>query len=255
MACIYTFEKIDRCPWCQSSSRDNLWKDQFGHVVCRCKDCGTVYASERLDAKSREVYWNGYNSKVHQSDKVLVDQRKQMYEIEYRFISDFIKDNCRVLDVGCGKGDFLQLFKEHGHKAFGVEIGKEAYDEALKSGIDVYFGEFPDIEELEFYDLVIFRGSIQYFTDPKKYFEKCVEILDLEGLVYIYYANTAAFCFELFKDKFTVPVSGFDYYGTNECILADYFGHKGFVKIATKDYYEDTPYANYESDILRVRRL
>lgn len=73
-----------------------------------------------------------------------------------------------------------------------------------------------------------------------------------DGFVYIYYVNTAAFSFELFENKFTVPISGLDYYGTNEAILTDFFHRHGMIKIATRDYYEGTPYADYEADINKV---
>ena len=46
-----------------------------------------------------------------------------------------------VLDVGCGRGEFLRLLREAGVRAFGVEINPIAVDECRAAGLDVVLGD------------------------------------------------------------------------------------------------------------------
>lgn len=249
------YERVIDCPWCHNSL-DNffyLYRDNMDCEIVKCNNCGCVFAKKRINDSGRKKYWKNYMTRVHEADKKRVDQRKKMYTIEYEFIREFCPTGL-VLDVGCGRGDFMELFSRGGYVAEGVEYGEEAYHKALELGRKVRLGELPQLEFDKKYDIIIFRGCIQYFPNPKDYFEKAISLLNEDGMIYIYFANIDAFCFELFKNRFTVPVTGADYIGFNDGMLMEYFNQKGLHKVAVRDYYVGTPYADYENDVLKVAK-
>ncbi len=177
-----------------------------------------------------------------------------MYELDYYFISNYMTEGSVVLDVGCGEGDFLDLFKNNGHKTFGVEFGHQAA-EISRQKHKCYEGVFPDLDIAESFDLIIFRGTLQYFESPKRYIDKAVSLLKQNGLIFILAANMDSFCFSLFKDKFPVPVTGADFIHYTEPVLDKYFCmEKGLKKISSRYFYEETPYSDVENDILKVVR-
>ena len=180
-----------------------------------------------------------------------MEKREQMYELEFNFISRFI-DRCSVLDVGCGGGDFLQLFKDHGYLVEGVEYGEEAALVTSDKGIKCYQGELPQLFFEKKYDLIILRGTIQYFPSPVDYLTKCVNLLSEGGMIYINYINTGSFCFNLYGNLFNNSVTSADNVGFNGKILDEFFTNSHMKLLAERDYYLETPYANPIEDIIKV---
>ena len=90
---------------------------------------------------------------------------------EFKIISDFIKKNTRVLDVGCGDGtlmEFLQKNKEIDIR--GIEISKVNSQKCVSKGLTVIEGDaerdlyqFPDSS----FDFVILSQTLQAFLNPE----------------------------------------------------------------------------------------
>ena len=237
------FKPVKQCPWCENERKEYVYNSLFDSTVYKCKECGLLYSDKILNKSGLEKYWSNYSSQVHTIDASKNYMRLKMYEIEYNFIRQFIEPQSKVLDVGCGEGGFLQLFKEDGYRTFGVEYGIEAADYSRKMGHEIFVGELPDLVIEEKFDLIIFRGTIQYLIDPKKYFETAIELLSENGLIYITSSpNSESICSQLFKEKFVLPVTPLDYYMFSERILTNYFENNHMHKLAEKYFYEETPY-------------
>ncbi|WP_455656990.1 class I SAM-dependent methyltransferase [Phascolarctobacterium sp.] len=248
------FETLEKCPWGgDKTAVEFLYKDFMGCEIVRCKKCGLVFAKKRLNKTGLVKYWSDYLSRVHLHDSTAVDKRNKMYEIDYKLINEYVKEG-KILDVGCGNGSFLKLFEINGYDASGVEFGKEAADNA-SSEHKIYYGEFPKLAFKDKYDLIIFRGVLQYVPEPKAYLEKGIELLAPNGHIFITaQPNMDSLCFNLFKENFTQPVTGVDFIGYTERLFTGYFTAKRFKKVAEKYFYEGTPYANIEEDILKVAK-
>lgn len=248
------FEHILQCPWCETKEFILEYKNDYECDVVRCPKCGLVYAKKILANEGKQKYWDTYLSTVHQSSTDHVKKRRKMYQIEFEYIHRMMQlgDYSKILDVGCGNGEFLELFAQENYQCFGVEYGAEAAKEAGKKFM-IYQGEFPLLNIEEHFDLIIFRGSIQYFVNPKSYFQKAIELLNPGGLIFITSSpNANALCFKLFGKKFTLPVSVCDYCAYHEELLVTYFESQKLNLVNSYHFYEETPYADYKNDILAV---
>jgi methionine biosynthesis protein MetW len=84
---------------------------------------------------------------------------------DYAAILRMVERGSRVLDLGCGKGDLLNLLvKEKAVKAQGIELREESIYECVEKGLTVLhgdieggLGEFPD----KSFDYVILNQSMQ----------------------------------------------------------------------------------------------
>ncbi len=97
----------------------------------------------------------------------------------------------RVLDVGCGNGDFLLSLKRRGWKVHGVEFSAEAAELARSRGIDVVHGElksaaFPD----GFFDVVTLWHVAEHLPDPLAEFAEVRRILRDDGLFVLEVPNS-----------------------------------------------------------------
>jgi SAM-dependent methyltransferase len=77
------------------------------------------------------------------------------FEEEFRGSKEDVKDSYRdlaalfgegpVLDIGFGRGEFLELLGERGIEAVGVEVDRALVDGARESGLDVHWGDGLDM--------------------------------------------------------------------------------------------------------------
>ena len=102
----------------------------------------------------------------------------------------------RLLDVGCGNGDFLLKMKECGMKVFGIEPSAHGYSICKARGLNVLnsFLEkagFPD----EFFDVVTVNHVLEHTPDPKKTLSYVKRILKPSGIAIIQVPNLRSFAF------------------------------------------------------------
>ena len=92
------------------------------------------------------------------------EKRVQSYKNEYKKITQYVKEG-NVLDVGCGMGEFLELFSENSWNRFGIEVSEHAAKAAQEKSIHMI-----NFENTKFsFDLIILRGVFQHLEFPIYY--------------------------------------------------------------------------------------
>ncbi len=92
--------------------------------------------------------------------------------VDHKLIVETVKENSKVLDLGCGDGSLLALLiKEKKAHASGIEINEQAIYEAMAKGVSVSHGDIDtgleDYSSKRF-DYVILNESLQEVLHPKK---------------------------------------------------------------------------------------
>lgn len=173
--------------------------------------------------------------------------REKMYLQEIgRLIKhfDFFKKGERVLDIGCGGGGFLSLFGPNWEK-YGMEISDYARKLANDRGVITDF-EIKD----NFFDLIIFRGTIQHIPDPIHRIEQCFYWLRRGGgIVFLATPNTNSLVFKLFNDLPMIN-SQRNFLLPSDKMLKQILQNFGFTNIEFEYPYLSSPYANLPKDIL-----
>ena len=90
---------------------------------------------------------------------------------EYKIISNIIKENSRVLDVGCDDGSLMEFLKKDKNIDIrGIEISKEKVQTCISKGLTVIEGDaefdlkqFPD----KSFDYVVLGQTLQAFINPE----------------------------------------------------------------------------------------
>ena len=99
---------------------------------------------------------------------------------EYKIIADIIKENSRVLDVGCDDGSLMEfLKKEKSVDIRGIEISKEKVQTCISKGLTVIEGDaefdlkqFPD----KSFDYVVLGQTLQAFINPEMVIKELLRV-------------------------------------------------------------------------------
>lgn len=91
--------------------------------------------------------------------------------LDYKTILNYIEPRSRVLDLGCGDGELLQLLiKEKACQGAGIEIDEKAVYQCIAKGITVSHGDISnglkDYSDKRF-DYVILNESLQQVLNPQ----------------------------------------------------------------------------------------
>jgi len=93
-------------------------------------------------------------------------QRLKQFDLEKDYFKKFtgegIFQSGKILDVGCSTGKFLESIKWNHDGRYGMEISQ--YAKEIAQGRGVKFTK--SLDDSDFFDLIVFRGTIQYLLSP-----------------------------------------------------------------------------------------
>jgi len=72
----------------------------------------------------------------------------------------------RILDMGCGNGDFMKYCQSLGMKTTGLSISNQQVEELKKQGLDVYLGDYRELQPqfIGEMDVITYWGSLEHIT-------------------------------------------------------------------------------------------
>ena len=223
------------CNYCDLDDTRALFKkkDKFGTTedefgVVECQRCGLLYVNPRpTPAEMNQFYPETYSWKETFEAGSFLTQWIRKLEKGYRY--HLLKDeaskvakwsgkrSARVLDIGCGAGDRLDVFRSMRFETYGVETSDSAdyAKERLKLNVikgDLFSARFPD----DFFDLVTLYNVLEHTHDPVRICKEIQRILKKDGVLIIQVPNKDCLQFKIFKERwaaFDVPRDLY-YFGT-----------------------------------------
>ena len=188
------------CPICGTPSRTIISKfDRRFKILphAKCDECALVRHEFMLsDEQLAEYYSESYRNDYQwvNSGPTSKHIKKRVSEAKSRLnkLQPFLKKYPRVLDFGCGSGEFIDLMQDSGALASGFEPGKLYSSYAKdKKGLDVQNCGWENYECADKLDVVTAFHVFEHLTDPLKAFKKAVSWLNVGGLIYIEVPNMA----------------------------------------------------------------
>lgn len=113
-------------------TEDTLHQDHGADVeVCQCASCGLVQLNNAPVPYYREVIRAAGFS----------EEMKEFRRMQFReWVDKYALTDKKVLEIGCGRGEYLSLLQEVGVNAFGVEYAEASVDFCRKQGLSVSRG-------------------------------------------------------------------------------------------------------------------
>ncbi len=177
---------------CEGFDGSYLYKD-----ICirKCNNCGHLYNDlSEIELRNLTKYYEEEYAPSNLSSKDKNGDRPGSYNIHsvvryeqlYKFILPYIKEDSRILDVGCALGGFLKFLKNKREykNLYGIEpieaYVKEANNENIKNG-NVYNIPFEDNS----FDIIILDQVLEHLSNLKLAMKEIKRVLVKGGLCYI----------------------------------------------------------------------
>ena len=186
------------------------------------------------------------------SDRMGKDLRRlKSYDLEKKFILENI-DNLkgRVLDIGCGSGFFLKTISWEG-EINGIEINERAKEVAQKNGHKFE----KDLDSKNYFDAIIFRGSLHLIPHPFTTIEKCFQALKPGGKLFVLASpNSDGIIHRIFNDMHIFKKGAVNW-RISKNNLKEVCENFGLIHKQTRCNYLNSPYCDFISDHIKFLKL
>ena len=257
----------NKCPWCGSDKAQiNLWlKDDFlskeDFHICECLNCGLLYTMPRPSKdkigeyyKSEEYYSHQENKKgfiPRLYEKVKKVNLKHKYELATKGLS-----TGKLLDIGCGVGDFLHTAEAQGWQCTGVEPSEEAKAIA-RQRTQAKLLSSEDQEQLPdaSFDVITLWHVLEHVDDLRWQVAQLQRLIKPNGRIVIAVPNYKSYDGQFYKEHwaaYDVPrhLSHF-----NRITLAKILKTKDLKLVKTDKLKWDAYYISYMSEQYKIHKL
>jgi 2-polyprenyl-3-methyl-5-hydroxy-6-metoxy-1,4-benzoquinol methylase len=231
-----------------------LWAKQGYLEAQRCNACGMISVNPHFSEAGLNLLYSEYFA-YRQEDLLLKEQRDVTYLIDRDWVSAFVSGG-RLLDVGCSGGFFLSKFPADRWDRHGVEIAADAAEFARREfGLPVQAGNLLELEFDAPFDLVMMRGVVEHFNDPRSVLEKCCQLVKPGGHLFLTATPAGdSFAFDVYREKWRLftPLEHIHFFSVT--LLSRLLAEFGLVPVSHHYQYEETPYANPGEDFKQIRQ-
>jgi len=177
-----------------------------------------------MTLERKKVHEN-YHSKTKTQYKI-IKENNFTYRHLIKYINKYLKDGCKILDIGCGAGTLDLYFASKGFNVTGIDISKNAIHTCNKSKENFYFpnlkfkvDDFQNSKLKEKYEFIIFTEVIEHLEKDDIQLKKINGLLKPGGILFLSTPSSNAPMYRMgFADDFDKKVGHLRRYNKKKII-------------------------------------
>ncbi|MBD3316728.1 MAG: methyltransferase domain-containing protein [Chitinivibrionales bacterium] len=159
------------CPLCGSEDRRLLFVVK-GFTLVRCRSCTLVYVNPRIrNEKIYDIYSDHYfksNESGYDNYELAAHLRVRTFRRWYQEIKPYLLiQGGPALDIGCAAGYFLDILREEGWNAEGIELDPEMRAQVRAKGFSVSDKPIEHFDGDKRYDLITLFDVLEHLPKLK----------------------------------------------------------------------------------------
>jgi 2-polyprenyl-3-methyl-5-hydroxy-6-metoxy-1,4-benzoquinol methylase len=181
--------RYDLCPCCKSQLLSQVGVIKYSKDISyagipieltnlpelwKCNKCQSWFTQNRIsETDSIDLYSAG---SAWSSDSFIQSKTQEVID----FFDSLITPDCKVLDIGCANGAFLDYAKQQGAMTFGLEYSRSNLDE-LELKQHTGYADWSNINES--FDLIVAFDVVEHLYDLDSFMDCCFSHLSKDGLL------------------------------------------------------------------------
>jgi len=194
---------ISTCPICSGTefiahlSCTDYTASQEHFSLIRCTKCKFVFTNPRPNDESLATYYISDKYISHTGDnktfinKIYLQARKITLRRKRKLVRKYSLEN-KILDVGCGTGEFLNEMKSHGWRIFGVEPSPSARESAEKKTETKICKSLNDVSENNFNAITLWH-VLEHLPDLNLALQTLHQLINETGTIFIAVPNLQSY--------------------------------------------------------------
>jgi 2-polyprenyl-3-methyl-5-hydroxy-6-metoxy-1,4-benzoquinol methylase len=165
-----------------------------------------------------------------------------------RHIGALNNNKNRLLDIGCGNGNFLVFADSLGWNVMGLDVDKGAVNSALSKDINVQLGGIESLNKAYKFDIITLNHVIEHVYNPAELIQKCYQHLNPGGKLWLETPNINSIGLNVYKEYWRglEPPRHLILY--NMQTLSNLLSHTGFHTITQKKHGLSGVYMGIQSE-------
>lgn len=204
------------CKLCNSTQTKKLFESNNIHgrfilssdtfQVYKCSNCGVMFLDDievNSSYYSKYYFPEYYETKFHNAfiNKIInliinisiIFKENQILRNYHNIANNKLK----ILDIGCGNGEFLSRISNTKFEKFGIEINAEGYELCKGKNLKVFNKELKDLKfQDNFFDVVTLWHVIEHLENPIDTIKSVKRVLKEDGILVIAVPNTDSLGFK-----------------------------------------------------------
>ena len=234
---------MQACNYCGSGESALVLKDAVDYEyaipgrwnLVRCSRCGLVRMEIMPTVEETMAFYPKEYVQYHpRKSRIVAALYRRFVRRQAEIIRDLIGPRGRILDVGCGCGEFMKCVGEVGEwEIVGIEPSAEAAARGRQWGLDIRHGTLESIDlHEEPFDLIIFTHVIEHLVDPLTALQKIVGYLKPGGYLYAETENIESWAFLALQRYWGLLHLPRHLYFFTERTIRNYLHKAGFVDVS-----------------------
>lgn len=194
--------KHKKCLVCQSYRLKKMPLSYYKlHELVKCKDCGFIFMENIPSTKELNKLYSKYS---YSTERAISPITVKSYNLLLDEFEKYRKTN-KILDVGCGRGWFLQEAKKRGWEVYGTEYSMKAKEICEGNGIDIHLGKLKfDTFIEDSFDVITSFEVIEHINNPVDDASCIYSFLRKGGLFYCTTPNFNALLRFYLKENYNI---------------------------------------------------